>query len=143
MCSCSEARREAPGNPVLQQLGITPASTDPLVATVFALEGKAIGRDAVVLTGGMRRFGAGDIDLGNVRASLEREVQVNMQPRQFEALAPNSIPVDTARQVLSDMGVAKLPPTITSSQQATQILEATSRLTPAQIQEFLTRAGIR
>lgn len=74
---------------------------------------------------------------------MEREVQVNMQPSQFEAMAPNAIPVDTARQVLSDMGVAKLPPTITSSQQATQILEATSRLTPAQIQEFLVRAGIR
>ncbi len=132
-----------PGNPVLQQLGITPASTDPLVATVFALEGKAIGGNAVVLAGGMRKFAAGDIDLGNVRASLEREVQVNMQPSQFEAMAPNAIPVDTARQVLSDMGVAKLPPTITSSQQATQILEATSRLTPAQIQEFLVRAGIR
>ena len=127
---------------MLQQLGITPASTDPLVATVFALEGKAIGGDAVVLMGGMRNFGAGDIDLGNVRASLEREVQVNMQPSQFESAAPNSIPVDAARQALSDMGVAELPPTITSSQQATQILEGTSRLTPAQIQEFLTRVGI-
>ena len=90
----------------------------------------------------MRNFGAGDIDLGNVRASLEREVQVNMQPSQFESAAPNSIPVDAARQALSDMGVAELPPTITSSQQATQILEATSRLAPAQIQEFLTRVGI-
>nr|WP_238691736.1 LysM domain-containing protein [Xanthomonas arboricola] len=131
-----------PGNPVLQQLGITPASTDPLVATVFALEGKAIGGDAVILTGGMRRFGAGDIEVGNIRSSLEREVQVNMRPSQFEALAPNSIPVDTARKVLSDMGVANLPPTITGSHQATQILETTSRLTPAQIQEFLTRAGV-
>lgn len=50
-----------PGNPVLQQLGITPASTDPLVATVFALEGKAIGGNAVVLAGGMRKFAAGDM----------------------------------------------------------------------------------
>jgi filamentous hemagglutinin len=132
-----------PGNPVLQQFGITPASTDPLVATVFALEGRTIGGDAVVLTGGMRRFRAGDIDLGNVRASLEREVQVNMRPNQFEALASNSIPVDTARQVLNDMGVIKLPSTITNSHQATQILEGTARLTPAQIQEFLTRTGIR
>jgi hypothetical protein len=91
----------------------------------------------------MRRFRAGDIDLGNVRASLEREVQVNMRPNQFEALASNSIPVDTARQVLNDMGVIKLPSTITNSHQATQILEGTARLTPAQIQEFLTRTGIR
>jgi filamentous hemagglutinin len=133
--------RGFPGNPVLQKLGITPASTDPLVATIFSLEGKAVGGDAVVLNGGMRNFAGGDIDLGNVRSSLEREVQVNMPPSQFEAQAPNAIPVDVARQILSDMGIADLPPTITNSYQATQILESTPRLTPEQIQEFLQRAA--
>jgi hypothetical protein len=128
-----------PGNPVLQQLGITPASTDPLAATVFSLESKAIGGDARVFSGAMNDFAGGDIDLGNVRSSLEREVQVNMSPSAFQAKAPNAIPVDVARQALSDMGIADLPPIITSTQQATQILEETPRLTPAQIKEFLQR----
>ena len=131
-----------PGNPVLQQLGITPASTDPLVATVFALEGKAIGGDAVVLTGAMRRFASGDIEFGNVRSILEREVQVNVRPSQFEAQASYAIPVDTARKVLGDMGLVNLPPSIKSSEKATEILKSTKRLTPAQIQEFLERSGV-
>jgi hypothetical protein len=130
-----------PGNPVLQQLGITPASTDPLAATVFSLESKAYGGEAYVYNGGMRDFSGGDIDLGNVRSSLEREVQVNQSPSQFQAQAPNAIPVDVARQALSDMGIVDLPPVITSTQQATQFLEATPRLTPAQIQEFLQRTA--
>ncbi len=131
-----------PGNPVLQRLEITPASTDPLVATVFSLESKAKGGDAVVLNGGMREFGGGDIDLRNVRSILEREVQVNGSPTQFAAVASNRIPADVARQVLGEMGVADLPPVIGSSEQATRILESTPRLTPVQIQEFLQRTRL-
>jgi hypothetical protein len=94
----------------LQQLGITPASTDPVVSTVFALEGSAYGGDAFVFNGGMSDFANGDIDIGNVRNSLEREVQVNLSPMEFQAQAPNAIPVNVATQVLSDMGIVDLPP---------------------------------
>jgi len=128
-----------PGNPVLQKLGLTPASTDPVVATIFSLEGRVVGGEAVVLNGGMKRFAAGDIDLGNVRSTLEREVTVNLRPSDFAAQAPNSIPVDVSRQVLKDMGIVDLPATIMNSERATQLLESTPRLTPAQTQEYLFR----
>ncbi|WP_017324319.1 RHS repeat-associated core domain-containing protein [Synechococcus sp. PCC 7336] len=133
--------RDFPGNPILQRLGISPASTDPLVATVFALEGKARGGDPIVLFGNAQDFGSPDINLGNVRRTLEREVAVGMSPSDFARNAPNSISADRARQILSELGVADLPPSIGSVQEATQILENTPRLTPEQILEFTRRAA--
>jgi len=127
-----------PGNPVLQKLGITPASTDPLVATVFGLESKAVGGNPILLFGERARFEQG-IDLGNVRSVLEREVQVNMAPSEFAKQAPYQVSIDTARQALIDMKVVELPPVINTSHEATRILEATPRLTPEQIREFLGR----
>jgi hypothetical protein len=130
-----------PGNPGLQRLGITPASTDPAVATIFALESRAKGGTPIVLFGERSAFEAG-IDLGNggdVRRVLEREVQVNMSIPEFANAAPYQVSADTARQALKDMGVVDLPPRISDSQRATDLLRSTPRMTPEQIREFLSR----
>ena len=126
-----------PGHPALQRLGISPASTDPLVATVFALEGKAKGGNAVILFGTKQQLGNPAVDLGNVRRILEREVGVGLTPSDFARNAPNSVPVDKARQILSELGIADLPPSIQSTDEATRILKNTPRLSPEQILEFV------
>lgn len=128
------------GTPILTQLGISPASIDPVVATIFAIEGRAFGAEPILQFGSKTEFGNPLIDLGNVRSVLEREVQVGLSPEEFASRAPNVISADLARQILSDMNVVNLPTVIRSTQEATQILENTPRLTPAQIAEFIARA---
>ena len=130
-----------PGHPALQRLGISPASTDPLVATVFALEGKAKGGNAVILFGTKQQLGNPAVDLGNVRRILEREVAVGLAPSDFARNAPNSVSVDKARQILSELGIADLPPSIQSTDEATRILKNTPRLSPEQILEFVRRSS--
>jgi hypothetical protein len=130
-----------PGNEVLQQFGITPASTDPAIATAFALKSQTTSGQGVVFTGSLRRFAHGSIDGGNTFASLEREVQVNMSPTAFEAQASTQIPANTARKILSEMGLAQLPSSIYSETQMTQILKSIKPLTPTQIKQFLQKAA--
>jgi hypothetical protein len=129
-----------PGHPALQKFGITPASVDPLVATVFGLEGKNKG-NAILSFGSRSSFESGEIDLGNVRRTLEREVQVDLPPSEFQKRAQGTISVDRARQILKDMKIADLPASLRSFNDSTQILESTPRLTPEQINEFLKRAA--
>ncbi|WNZ24537.1 hypothetical protein HJG54_17880 [Leptolyngbya sp. NK1-12] len=128
-----------PGNDVLQRLGISPASIDPLVATIFALEGKAQGGDAIVLIATQRGLGNPAVDIGNVRRTLEREVQVDMLPLEFQSKASYAISVDRARQILSEMGVVELPNSI-RPEDSVDYLRNTPRMTPEQIRDFFRRA---
>jgi hypothetical protein len=130
-----------PGNEVLQQFGITPASTDPAIATAFALKSQTTSGQGVVFIGSLRSFAHGSIDGGNTFASLEREVQVNMSPTAFEAQASTQVSADAARKILSEMGVAQLPSSIYSETQMTQILKSIKPLTPEQIKQFLQKAA--
>jgi hypothetical protein len=67
-------------------------------------------------------------------------VQVNIPPIEFQRRAQHTIPVDKARRILKEMGVADLPASFPSTAAATEALENTPRLTPEQVQEFLRRA---
>ena len=129
-----------PGNPALQRLKISPASIDPLVATIFALESKAMAGDAILAFGSRQGFDNPKIDLGNIRRSLEREVEVGLAPLDFLDKAPIKISVDKASQILREMGVADLPSFISTRSESTYLLENTPRLTPEQIAEFIDRA---
>jgi hypothetical protein len=130
--------RGFPGNPVLQRLKITPASVDPVVATLFGIQSKSKG-EAIISYGPMQGFGKESIDVGNVRRGLEREVQVDMLPSKFEEKAPHSISVDRSREILKKMGVDL--PTSISPQNEREMLENTPRLTPEQVKEYLRRAS--
>ncbi|MBF2049791.1 MAG: hypothetical protein IGS54_20895 [Elainella sp. C42_A2020_010] len=128
-----------PGNPGTQELGISPASIDPLIATIFALEGKGITGNGIVLIATQRGLGNPVVDTGNFRRVLEREVQVGMLPLEFQNKALHSISVDRARQILSEMGVAELPNSIGTGD-TSEYLRNTPRMTPEQIYEFVRRA---
>jgi hypothetical protein len=86
----------------------------------------------------MNGFGSDIIDVGNNRRTFEREVQVDMLPKDFEKRAQNKIPVDKARRILSEMGVTDLPSSITPDIER-DVLKNSPRLTPEQIKEFLKR----
>lgn len=120
-------------------MGISPSSVDPFVATAFAVESRTkAGGNGVVLYGSREELGNPSIGMGNVRKTLEREVSVGLKPTDFAAAAPNSISVDEAREILSELGF-NIPSTI-NSDEARQFLENTPKLTPEQVNEFVIRA---
>ena len=128
-----------PGSPGTVQLGITPATHDPVVATLFAMESSNYG-PGIVYAASPRALSGVRIEAGNVLASLEREVGVMLPPAQFATRADTALTVGQARAILIDMGV-DLPGKIRGAPMLQSALESTQRLTPAQIREFLRRAG--
>lgn len=129
------------GNPVLQKLGISPTSIDPVVATTFAAEGAARGANPVVMFGRRADF-VESLGMGNVRSVLEREVTVALLPQRLAELAPHSIPLSRARTILKEMGI-EVPATFSSSGKATEFLESAPRMTVEQVHEFIQKASVQ
>jgi RHS repeat-associated protein len=127
-----------PGSRMLQQVGVTPASTDPVVATIFALESKNYGTGVlkVALPEDLEGVILGP---GNTRAALESEVGVQLTPTEFSERASITITADQARGILGNMGI-KLPSTVNGIEQSTSLLKSTPRLTETQIRTFTKAA---
>ena len=124
------------GNPVLQRIGLTPTSVDPVVATAFASEGASKGVNPLILFGPRSAFGE-TLGMGNVRSLLEMEVSIGLTPSQFAATAPNSVSLARARAILAEMGI-EVP---SSMYNADAFLRQSPRLTPEQIRKFIERAS--
>lgn len=126
------------GNPGSQATAVS-ASVDPYSATVFALEARTQGGSGVIQYG--TRSQIGTFSEGNWQrlAIQEREVALSMDATQFAQRAPNSIPVDTARRVLQDMGFPPLPYSVQTSTQRGNLLSGVPRMTPGQVADFLYR----
>jgi len=73
-----------PGSAALQKIGIAPASTDPGIATLFAIESGNYGAGVVHIATPQALRGV-TIGPGNVLAAIEREVGVELTPAQFAA----------------------------------------------------------
>lgn len=131
-----------PGNPGLQRIGITPTSTDPGVATVFATESATShGNGVVHIAKPKDLIGVDIFPAGNTSTALpaiEAEVGVGVAPAQFANKASITITAEQARSILANMGI-EVPAKI-SKGQITSTLESTIKLTPAQIQQFTDSA---
>ena len=57
--------------------------------------------------------------------------------------APNSMPVDAARQILSDMGLPPFPHSLISRLERAHVLDSFPRMTPEQMAEFIRRARMQ
>jgi hypothetical protein len=126
------------GSPGAQATAVS-ATTDPYIATIFALEARAQGGQALLIYGGRSQIGT--FDMGNWMALQEREVGVLLSHSDFVAKAPYSIPVDTARQILKDMGLPDLPYSVVNPTARKMLIDEAPKMTPMQIHEFLQRAG--
>jgi hypothetical protein len=126
------------GNETLQRVGVTPTSTDPLVATTFATESANYGEGMVHIR---MRSGLGNVEVGpgNVRASLEAEVAVYQAPAEFAAGADITLTAEQSRAILREMGF-EVPSRIANVARADEFLRNSPRLTPTQVAEFLRRA---
>ncbi|WP_435125545.1 ricin-type beta-trefoil lectin domain protein [Actinacidiphila sp. bgisy144] len=125
------------GSPGTQRVGITPTSSDPGVATIFATHSEQFGESVVQI--------ATPEDLAGVPTyegyiSSEAEVGVELSPGEFARRASIEIPASAAREILADMGIS-IPSRITYGDLNGGILTDTPKLTPGQIGEFIDRAG--
>jgi len=123
------------GSPVLQRIGITPASIDPVVAAIFATEAENYGRGVVHIASRSDLSGV-EMLQGNVLAHLEREVGINILPAEFARRASATITASQARAILERMGIS-IQSNIRGPAGVDAMLRATPRLTTEQIQQFL------
>jgi filamentous hemagglutinin len=129
------------GNPGAQAAGVTPTTTDPVVATLFATHSNQFGRGVIHIAAD------GDIatatrvggNAGTTLPSLEREVGVAMSPQQFADSASITITASQGRTILSEMGI-NVPASIRDPAKLQEWLLDTARLTSEQTAEFLRRA---
>ncbi|MEU2255562.1 DUF6531 domain-containing protein [Nocardia xishanensis] len=124
------------GSPGTQRVGVTPTSTDPGVATIFATHSERYGEGVVQI------YRSGDV------AGIERypgyipseaEVGLDISPADLSSRASVEIPASVARSILGDMGI-HLPSTI-GVEDISPLLGETPKLTPGQINQFVERAA--
>jgi len=127
-----------PGNPGLQTLGITPASTDPAVATAFAANSARFGRGIVQIATSDDLAGV-TIGPGDYLSEMEKSVTAEISPSEFSGRASISISVSSARGILSDMGV--YIPSVLTNDQMSPLLTSMSPLTEEQILRFASLAA--
>jgi RHS repeat-associated protein len=124
-----------PGNPALQKIGITPATTDPGVATIFATEAQTYGRGVVHIARAKDLAGV-TIGEGNVLANLEREVGVHIAPAEFAQRASTTISAEQAKAALGELGIS-VPAALRGPAAVDAALRATPKLSAEQVQRFL------
>ncbi|MFL5735526.1 MAG: RHS repeat-associated core domain-containing protein, partial [Chloroflexia bacterium] len=128
-----------PGNPGLQRLRITPATSDPLVGTLFATSAETrygSGILHIALPGDLE--GVGVIE-GNVLGTLEAEVGIELSPLEFAERASIDISASEARGILADMEIS-VPSRVHGPADISRLLHNTPRLATAQVIEFVRRA---
>ena len=126
-----------PGSPGLQRIGITPASTDPAISTLFAIESANYGVGVVHIASPQALIGV-TVGPGNVLAAIEREVAVELLPAQFAARS-QTITAAQSRSILEGMGI-RTPATIADKAALDAALRASTPMTPAQIHAYLKAA---
>jgi len=119
----------------LQAAGITPTTTDPAVATLFATRGSSFGQGVVYIA---NRTGL-PVAEGNWFAGAEREVGVQMLPAEFAAQADASLSAMQARAILNSMGI-QVPEVISSQGNIGATLSDLTPLTIGQTGNFLSQA---
>ncbi|MEU8762992.1 ricin-type beta-trefoil lectin domain protein, partial [Streptomyces sp. NPDC048659] len=124
------------GSPGTQRVGVTPTSSDPGVATIFATHSQQYGDSVVQI--------ATPDDLVGVAThegyiAREMEVGVEISPADFSRRSSISIPASAAREILGRMGV-NIPMRI-GIEDLNPLLEMTPKLTAQQIGQFVREAA--
>jgi len=124
-----------PGSPTLQRVGVTPATTDPAIATIFATESENHGAGVLSVATASDLSGI-EIAEGNFRAQLEAEAALVIAPSEFPTRASVRITAAQARSILARIGV-HIPGQISGYAAADDLVRNTPRLTQQQIDEFV------
>lgn len=96
-----------PGNRTLQEEQITCTTTDPLVATLFAIECRNHGR-AIILAANRGLF-HGLMAPRNHFFEFESAINLKISPLQFSGIATRSLEVDESLAILREIGFDDVP----------------------------------
>lgn len=119
-------------------MGISPASTNPAVATVFATEASQYGPGVVQTASTSVDLAGVPIEQGNVLAEIEREVAVEVPPAEFEQRAGTTISVEDSRRILADMGI-ETPYHVTKRSLSSDV-SGIPDMTPEQVEAYVKNA---
>jgi hypothetical protein len=123
-----------PGKEVLQQLGLTPTTSDPVVATLFSLWSARYGEAILEVC----QFSdvAGLIGPANWHSRVECEVVIAVPPAEFTTkFVIATVPAQTARRLLAEIGI-ELAPGFTNLDDFRLRLEGSARLDERKIAVF-------
>ncbi|WKK26697.1 RHS repeat-associated core domain-containing protein [Streptomyces olivoreticuli] len=123
------------GSQGTQTVGITPTSTDPGVATVFATHSEQYGSGVVL---GIPRSSLDGVPTYNGYIPAEAEVGIELAPGDLAGRASFRISSGTARDVLKDMGI-DVPGRI-DREDLSPLLREIPKLTPEQTRRFIEEA---
>ena len=130
-----------PGDTILQEQRITCTTTDPLVATLFAVECRDHGRPAILVA--RRDLFEHLIAEANFFAVIECAVNVRMLPVDFAALAEVVLEVDDSLTILRELGFGEIPIRLSGVGALQDTLEESHllgiRLNEEQLRLFTTR----
>jgi hypothetical protein len=130
-----------PGNGVLQEQQITCTTTDPLVATLFAIECRNHGRPAILAV--LSNSFGGLIAPPNHFAVIESAVNLPISPSEFANRAEVILDVDRALEILRSLGFQDLPVRLRDKEALRDELlytfEAGQRLDEDQLHRFSSR----
>ena len=121
------------GTPNLQKMQMTPASTDPVVGTLFATESEKYGAGVLHVATPEDLKGV-KIEPGNWLAELEKEVGVAITPSEFAARAGVTLPAKEARQILRDHFGVTMPESLPDTSALNAALKDSPRLSEEQIE---------
>lgn len=123
-----------PGNEVLQELGVTPTTEDPIVATLFALWSGRFG-EAIVQACEFNAV-AGQIHPSNWRSRVECEVVIAVPPTTFtKKFVVSSVRAHIAREILAEMSY-ELAPGFADHNEFLLRLKDAPRLGASEIERF-------
>lgn len=121
----------------MQRAGITPTSTDPTVATLYAIESSKHGNSVVDI---FYPNDLSDVQLHPGNLAHDLEVGVELTPLDL-AKRSSVITLDQARTILQEMGIEGLPSQINSfTDLGESVRDFGSLLTEDQKNEFYLKA---
>lgn len=130
-----------PGSPGTQELRLTPTTTDPIVATLVAIECRNYGEGLILIA--PRAPLQGLLGPHNHFGREECEVSIRVSPLEFFQFVIHTVDVDVSLKVLGAMGFVNLPIRINGPDALRdEILEtqaASYRLNLEQIEEYNRR----
>ncbi|MDT9696509.1 hypothetical protein [Streptomyces sp. P17] len=125
------------GSPGVQRHGITPTSSDPGVATVFATQAERFG-EAVVEVYPRRALQGVPVHEGYI----VREAEWPVDPAELSSRASVQVPSAVARDILSEMGV-NVPRRVRNEDIDPLLEYDIPKLSPEQIARFVEEAHKR
>jgi len=125
------------GNAAQKALGISPGSTDPAVATMFATQSENYG-EGILYISNTRLLGQVGLT-ANVLKETEIEVAAKIKPADYAKYAQGYITASEARSILKSIGV-EVPSRISRNTNISTLLEGRTKMTKEQIDKFTTKA---